>query len=420
MSPKFTAAVGAVLLGLAAWPAAAVETSPTFTVERVEFDGADAAMPWLAPTSDGGVVMSWTRLAPEGPRLEYARYADGHWSTPPERVAHQQADEEWFVNWADFPSIVELDDGRLAAHYLVSSGPDTFAYDVHVTTRTAKGQWQPSIVPHRDGTQTEHGFVSLLPWNGQALKAIWLDGRHTHAEQPGHGDPMTLRSAVLDGNSLAHEHQVDGSVCDCCQTSAVRLPGGGALVAYRDRSSDEVRDIAVARFADGAWSAPRVVHEDGWVIHGCPVNGPALAAAGKRIALAWYTFANDEPRVNIAFSEHGGDEWSAPVRIDGGRPAGRVDVVMVDGEHALVSWIERDAGESRIRVRTVSTSGEPGQPVTVNVGADLAERATGFPRMARTGNGDVLIAWTAAGDIGRSIEVRRLRRTADGASGGSR
>ncbi len=406
------------MLGLVACPPGAHAAPPAYAVEAVEFDVANAGMPWLAPLSGGGVVMSWTRLVPEGPRLEHARYLDGRWS-PPEEIARAQTGEQWFVNWADFPSIVELDDGRLAAHYLVSSGPDVFAYDVHVATRSAEGAWQPSIVPHRDGTPTEHGFVSLLPWHEHALKAIWLDGRHTHAEQPGHGDPMTLRSAVIDGDSLAHENEIDASVCDCCQTSAVRLPGEGALVAYRGRSGEEVRDITVARFRDGAWSTPRVVNEDGWVIHGCPVNGPALAAAGQRIALAWFTLAHDEPRVNVAFSGDGGEAWSVPVRIDDGQPLGRVDVVMVDDDHALVSWIERGERESRIRVRTVAASGELGDAVTVNGHAGLASRASGFPRMARTGHGDVLIAWTVVNEDRRHIEVRRLWRAAAWAQTGS-
>ncbi|MCC5869098.1 MAG: exo-alpha-sialidase [Gammaproteobacteria bacterium] len=411
MKRLFETVFCAGILGVAACLSGAQAAPPAHSVETVRFEATNAGMPWLAPLSDGGVVMSWTRLTPEGPRLEHARFADGRWSAS-EEIARAQAGEEWFVNWADFPSIVELDDGRFAAHYLVSSGPDVFAYDVHVATRTAEGAWQPSIVPHRDGTPTEHGFVSLLPWHEHALKAIWLDGRHTHAEQPGHGDPMALRSAVIDGDDLTHEHEIDASVCDCCQTSAVRLPGEGALVAYRGRSREEVRDILVARFRDGAWSTPRVVHDDGWVIHGCPVNGPAIAATGERIALAWFTLAHDEPRVNVAFSDDGGDTWSAPVRIDGGQPLGRVDVVMVDDDHALVSWIERDAGGPRIRVRSVAVSGDLGEPVTVNVDAGLASRASGFPRMARTGHGDVLIAWTVVNDDRRHIEVRRLHSAA--------
>lgn len=403
-----TRAIAAALLFVTAVVGADDESLPRPVIEPVTFDGADAGMPWLAPLADGGVVMSWTRLAEDGPRLEYARHTGDGWSASNE-VARQHEGQEWFVNWADFPSIIELDDGRLAAHYLVSSGPGVFAYDVHVVSQDANGRWPASTVPHRDGTPTEHGFVSMLPWGGDALKAVWLDGRHTHTgDTPGHGGPMTLRSAVLGEQGLSDEHEIDASVCDCCQTSAVRLPGGRALVAYRDRSEEEVRDIAVARFGDGGWSAPKTVHHDGWQIHGCPVNGPAMAAHGEHIALAWFTLVEDEPRVQLAFSEDGGDTWSSPVRVHDARAVGRVDMVMLDPARALVSWIERVDGTARIRVRVAGISGALGDAVTVDADAALAGRATGFPRMARTGDGDVLIAWTAADEGRRSVEVRRV------------
>jgi hypothetical protein len=44
------------------------------------------------------------------------------------------------------------------------------------------------------------------------------------------------------------------------------------------------------------------VHSDNWKIDACPVNGPAIAATGRRVAVAWFTAANDTARVKLAFS----------------------------------------------------------------------------------------------------------------------
>jgi hypothetical protein len=56
---------------------------------------------------------------------------------------------------------------------------------------------------------------------------------------------------------------------------------GRRACMFRDRSVDEVRDIAIARRISNAWSASKPVHGDGWQISGCPVNGRTIAVAGR-------------------------------------------------------------------------------------------------------------------------------------------
>jgi hypothetical protein len=383
----------------------------TITVEEVPFDGEAAGMPWLVSLRSGGVAMSWTRTENGTPRLEYARYEDGSWSVP-EVIAEQQEGEEWFVNWADFPSLVELEDGRLSAHYLVSSGENIFAYDVHIRQTDEEGGWQQPMVPHTDGTQTEHGFVSLLPVQDDEVMAIWLDGRNTSGGHYGHGGgPMTLRSAVLGTDGLSREFELDSAVCDCCQTSAVRLPGGGALAVYRDRTPDEIRDISFVRFRNGTWEEPRVLHHDGWEIFGCPVNGPAIDAIGENVAVAWFTQPGDAARVKVVFSGDSGDNWSAPVIADTGYPLGRVDILMLDEQRALLSWISQESRDANIMVRIINRDGSAEPPVSVTSDPNLAGRAAGFPRMAKYRDDDVLIAWTSVeGDL-RNVQVRKLKVT---------
>src|SRR5512134_3353406 len=134
--------------------------------------------PNLAVSGDGRVLLSWIEPAgEEGHRLRYAaRTKGGAWSGP-QTIAKGQG---WFVNWADFPSVAALPDGTLFAHWLAKSGPGTYAYDVRVSASRDSGKsWSPAVVPHRDGTQAEHGFVSMTPWSTQAIGLVWLDGRKT-------------------------------------------------------------------------------------------------------------------------------------------------------------------------------------------------------------------------------------------------
>ncbi len=350
--------------------------------------GDRAALSWVEEREDGHAA------------LRFAVWKGTAWSSP-RTVAEG---DDWFVNWADRPGVVALGDSALAAYYLVRHGGDNrYAYDIRLVRSDDGGQtWSASITPHRDGTPTEHGFVSAVPQPDGSLLVAWLDGRGYHPAKQAHDeeehDPheeMSLRTATLaPGGRLSDEAQLDHRTCDCCPTAAVAA-SGGVLVAYRDRSNDEIRDIAVVRKQDGSWSAPALVHTDGWHIEGCPVNGPALAAYGDRVALAWFTGADDEQRVHLAFSDDAGLGWVEPVMMSDGHPAGRVDVILLDDGGALVSWVEQVGEVAELRVRHVTADGTLGASVLVT--SISADRASGVPRMIRAG-GTVLLAWTDPAD----------------------
>jgi hypothetical protein len=356
--------------------------------------GAGAAQPFVAAGA-GDLILSWTEPADRGHALRFARFDGSGWS--PVRTVAEGAD--WFVNWADFPSVVALPDDRLAAHWLQRSGPGRYSYDVMITTSADGGAtWTAPVRPHHDGTETEHGFVALFPFAG-GLGAVWLDGRR-YADGP-HGaatKEMEVRFTSFAPDGTAGEERViDQRACDCCQT-AIAAADAGPVVFFRDRSAGEVRDISTSRLVDGRWTEPRRVHADDWEINACPVNGPAAAANGNTVAVAWFTAAADTPRVRVAFSDDGGASFGAPIPVDDGDPVGRVDLLLVDGDRALVVWLERVGTDAEVRGRLIHRSGETGAARTL--AATTAGRSGGFPRMSRNGS-DVLLAWTEPGDPSR-------------------
>ena len=119
---------------------------------------AESGQPHLHAEDDGPVWLSWVDpVGEEQHALRYATLEDTSWTEP--RTAAQGAD--WFVNWADVPSLRPLPNGRIAAHYLQGNGPDPLAYAVRITQETQDGPWQSAVTPHDDGTETEHGFTVL-------------------------------------------------------------------------------------------------------------------------------------------------------------------------------------------------------------------------------------------------------------------
>jgi hypothetical protein len=323
-----------------------------------------------------------------------ARLVGSTWSEP-RTIA---TGDDFFVNWADFPSVIEMPDGSLAAHWLQREGPDTYAYGVRIARSSDGGEsWSSPLTPHLDGTLTEHGFVSLFPTPDGSLAAVWLDGRDfARAAAEGEEAEMSLRYAEIDeAGEIRAEALLDGRTCDCCQTSAA-LTSAGPIVVYRDRSDAEIRDISMVRRLDGRWTAPAVLHEDDWHIPACPVNGPAVSATGDRLAVAWYTAAGDEPKVFVAFSEDAGASFGEAFQVDEGEPLGRVDIALLPDGSALVLWLETTEEGARVTARRIRADGASSQAETVAL-TDVS-RSSGFPRMLLRGT-EVVLAWTdAAGE----------------------
>jgi hypothetical protein len=278
---------------------------------------------------------------------------------------------------------------------------DGEACDVRISGTADGGQtWSSPVVPHRDHTATEHGFLSLVPAQRGGARAFWLDGRKFAARPPGtpedlHGRETSLRTAwvSLDG-SLSDESEVDDRVCDCCLTAAVGH-GTRALVAYRDRRGHEERDVSVAWLEADTWSEPAPVGLDGWRIEGCPVNGPALDRSSQRIGVAWFTMARDTAAVKLAFSDDLGHSFAEPVRVDGGDPLGRAGLVLLDDGSAFVSWLEERGTDGLFQVRGVSRQGRLGAPITV---AHVSTtHASGLPRIAHSGD-RLFLVWTETGE----------------------
>jgi hypothetical protein len=361
----------------------------------------DSREPELTATPDGRVILSWVEnIGAKRYALRAAILERGGWS---EALTVSEG-ENWFVNWADFPSVIALKDGSLAAHWLVKSGSSTYAYDVNIARSESSGRnWSKPLVPHRDNTQTEHGFVSLIPLTDGRLGAIWLDGRNMKdmkesEEHAPAAESMTLRYAAIDAEGkLADETQLDERVCECCQTSAA-ITSNGPVAVYRDRSPDEVRDIYIVRQVNGSWTTPQAVFADNWQINGCPVNGPAIVAEGRNVVVAWFSSVGGVPHVKAAFSNDAGATFGQPIQIDDGENVGRVDTLLLADGSALVCWLAGTVEGGQIKVRRVQANGTVG-PASVIAQTDIS-RSSGFPRMARLG-GEVHFAWTEFGSPAR-------------------
>ncbi|QXT41008.1 sialidase family protein [Gymnodinialimonas ceratoperidinii] len=368
--------------------------------------GSGAQDPSLFATESGKILMSWTEPSEDGHAVRIAGWIDERWTAPMTVTASDQL----FVNWADIPSVAAFSDSTLAVHWLQDNGRTAYAYDFTVALSDDGGEtWGDAQTPHRDGRSVQHGFATLLPVAADQLMAIWLDGRQYGLadfddESGGNPDEMQLRAAMIGSDGVIGEEMlIDPRACTCCQTSAAVAGDGSILLVYRDRTAEEIRDISIVRYDEGEWSAPMNVHEDGWQISGCPVNGPAIDAEGELVVVAWFTAPDDSPAVYVSFSEDTGVSFGDAFSIGGEDVAGRVDVLMLDDGAALVSWVEW-TGDGEALIVCLAESGQ-GCGATQQVHLNSTTGSINFPRMV-SGPSGVYFAWTQPGERGADGQMQ--------------
>ena len=376
---------------------------------------ATGLLPWNLPAPPGSmapdlvvgprgrVALSWLNV--ESGRRTLLQYAElgvqDRWEGP----LTIAVGNSFMANAVDTPHIAIADDRALWVQYLQRQ-PEG-GYGLRLTTSRSGGMnWSEPVAVNDDGVAAEHGFAALWPAGNDRIGIAWLDGRdageedeHEHAEGDEHHDERAhagataLRAATFGPDlQRAGETVVDARSCDCCATAVARTTKG-VVLAYRDRSDAEIRDIATVAFDGKQWSAPRPVHADGWHMTGCPVNGPSLAANGDDLVVGWYTAANDEPRVQLARSGDGGAHFGEPLVLERGKQVdGRVAVAL-DANNAWVLWLREEfRGSSLWLARLAPDLSKERERVKVST---LKARggASGYPKLALR-NGVAFIVWT--------------------------
>ena len=364
-------------------------TSKDVVVKEIRFLHENSnAQPSLV-SGEGSLSLSWIS-SNEGKKstLNFSQFKEGKWVN----TQTMATGSNWFVNWADFPAHA-INENLILSSYLKKSDSGTYTYDVILSLQKLSGEKvKEDFLLHTDGVKAEHGFVSIIPNHNQGFFITWLDGRNTvDKDLDGYHKPMTIRFAeITNKGDIIDESELDSATCDCCQTS-IAVTNKGPVVVYRDRSDKEVRDIYIARKINGIWGVPTPIHNDGWEINGCPVNGPKVASNSNNLAISWFTVSNEKPTVNLSFSKSNGASFGTPIKINDDDAIGRVDVAFLNPQEVLVSYIEGDDVGTYLRIKKVSIDGKVSAPITIS--KIDGGRNTGVPQLEILDN-EAFIVWT--------------------------
>lgn len=337
--------------------------------------GAGSLQAHWAVTSDGSALLSWLEKSKDGSlALRYAARKGEQWSEPHTIVANRQ----FFRQPAESPSTVSFPNGSLLAEWVELPPGSGEAENLYVSASKDGIQWTAPVIAHRDRSPVQHALASMVASGDQEASLVWLEALK------GEDAPSAFKRTVVSSEGkVVKEETLDSDVCTCCPTSIVKTPKG-LLVAYRDHTPQDIRDIAVIRFENSRWLTSKTLNPDKWEINACPVNGAAAAARDNRVAIAWYTEAQDSPRTQFVLSSDGGATFAKPVRISTGNSFGHTSVVLDNQGNALVSWLEEGTGSDGVRllVRQVTGAGVAGPVLQVAQGS---RSNIGYPRLLQAG-----------------------------------
>lgn len=351
--------------------------------------------PNWAVTADGNVLLSWVEPVKAGSyNLRYAVRKGGAWS----EARTIAAGRNFWRHPSEVPELLALSDGTLLAHWVEKPTGEKESDAEFILVSSSKDgiKWSTPQMANKDRSPEQHGLASIVASGPQEASILWLQGLQ------GDDGPVSLMRTVVgvDGKATKEE-EIDKDVCQCCPTSVVKT-ANGLLVAYRGHNSKDIRDIYVRRFENGKWTAGKIVNADNWEINACPVNAAAAAAKDKHVAIAWYTEADDKPRVQLVFSSDGGATFTKPVVVSTMDTLGYASIALNNDGGAFVSWIEEGEKSSSAMVRLVSPAGVAGPPLKV---AEGSRASLGYPKLVHAGT-ETWIAW---GDAKTGIKTAQLK-----------
>ncbi len=361
---------------------------------------ADASDPTVAiDPRDGTVYVAWAAMQPDSAwnAMLAVRHGTGAFGAPV-RV-NRGAGE--VVASGQFPPQVQVGtDGAVHVAWLAS---DSAGVQIRVSRSDDGGVTFQA--PVTVGVSPSLYF-DMATGPAHAVYIAWLDlGRYARDEErrasgAETGPPMPidadlrLARSTDDGRTFTTLDVLDTNACICCRTAVAGAAGGEALLGWRHVFPVNERDMVVARIAaTGPVLPPVRVHEDRWVLDGCPDMGPDLGLGSDgSVHAAWYTAATGRQGLYYARSTDRGRSFGAPVALRAGEHVtpSQVKVALAGGVPWLV-WEEGDTVETRLRLAHVTGD------TTLALETEPVGRGTS-PAIA-AGHGVLGLAWADQGAV---------------------
>lgn len=189
------------------------------------------------------------------------------------------------------PKIAVKGDGTIIAVYETSEPTKENEYSGFLyyiqSPNNGKSWTQPHYLDSDSSASTSHSFASLARLSDGEVAACWLGESLDHEKE---GRPVMF-SKTLGYEGFQNQLSITPSACECCRTAISSNLDGHVAIMFRNLLDSSVRDISVSVSNDAgkSFSKPTSFSNDGWMIYGCPHNGPSVVSGENNNYSTWYT-----------------------------------------------------------------------------------------------------------------------------------
>ncbi|MFO7190528.1 MAG: sialidase family protein [Pseudomonadota bacterium] len=290
-------------------------------------------------------------LYTEGRHLLLRRTADfGRTWSAPQPV--NQRPEDIAADGDSRPKIAVAPNGDV---YVSWTQPLSKPYTGHIRfARSTDGgkRFSEPITVNTDREEITHRFDSLTVNGKGQIFVAWVDKRDRVAAEKAGKDGYrgaAVYYAVSDdrGTSFRGDYKVADHSCECCRIGLLPQEDGSVLAMWRHIFAPNIRDHALTRLtADGEPGKVRRVTFDDWRVEACPHHGPSLAGVKDGpLHAVWFTQGDKR---NGVYYGRLGDGVVEGLRQVGGDTAAHADVAAA-GKRVAVAWKEFDGKRTQLR-----------------------------------------------------------------------
>ncbi|HLR49876.1 MAG TPA: sialidase family protein [Candidatus Sphingobacterium stercoripullorum] len=201
------------------------------------------------------------------------------------------------IHTEGMPKFAVKGDGTIVAIYETSIPSETNRFglsDIKFVSSTDEGNtWTEPQSIQSDGLQIgSRSFSGILRLDDGEVGVSWLG---TNPDKKIEGRPVKFAKTNSE-NSFEKEILIDSTACECCRTALSSNGQGEVSLVYRDLLPGSVRDISISHSKNNGKDFAESVafSRDGWVIDGCPHNGPAVVSHQEKTFVTWFTAADEK------------------------------------------------------------------------------------------------------------------------------
>ena len=382
----------------------------TFEPLRISAAEVDSAEPVTASAPDGGIYVAWVNHNENNQSdVMLARFdREGVPNGSPVRV-NQQAGVA--TAWrGDPPSIAVTEHAVYVLWTARVESQDKSGTDLYLSVSHDQGKsFANAVKVNDDRAVGAHGMHSLAVAKDERIYVAWLDERNiqmpkTSSQAGGHhmesNRELFVANSSDGGRTFSANRKVAENACPCCKTALAISPDGTLYASWRQVLPGDFRHIAVASSTNHAasFSAPVIVSDDKWVLHGCPVSGPALSVDTKgTLRVVWFAAGEgDTPALYTAASNDRGHTFSSRALLMQETVKG-TPAIATKNDRAVAIWQGFGTQQSETKVRELGSSAGV---VSVAANAELPSGA-----FSKT---DLFVAYVSKTGENRSVWLARV------------